>query len=236
MASMAVQLLGFLLSLFGLIGTLITTILPHWWRMAYVGTNIITAVAYMKGLWMECVWHSTGIYQCQVHRSQLALPRDLQAARAMMVISCLISTLACVVSVIGMHCTRCVKGASAKNSLAVSGGIFFILAGLICLVPVSWTTNDVVTDFYNPMLPNGMKYEIGQALYLGFFSASLTILGGALLCSSCQSAGNNIPYQPQPRSTTRAAPSYRPPTAYKGNHASSLTSASQSGYRLNDYV
>uniref|UniRef100_A0A674KGS3 Claudin n=1 Tax=Terrapene triunguis TaxID=2587831 RepID=A0A674KGS3_9SAUR len=134
MASMAIQLLGFLLSLFGLIGTLIATILPHWWRTAHVGTNIITAVAYMKGLWMECVWHSTGIYQCQVHRSQLALPRDLQAARAMMVISCVISTLACVVSVIGMHCTRCVKGASAKNSLAVSGGIFFILAGLIFLI------------------------------------------------------------------------------------------------------
>ncbi|XP_032645712.1 claudin-14 [Chelonoidis abingdonii] len=236
MASMAVQLLGFLLSLFGLIGTLVATILPHWWRMAHVGTNIVTAVAYMKGLWMECVWHSTGIYQCQVHQSQLALPRDLQAARAMMVISCVISTLACVVSVIGMHCTRCVKGVSAKSSLAVSGGIFFILAGLICLVPVSWTTNDVVTDFYNPMLPNGMKYEIGQALYLSFFSASLTILGGALLCASCQSTGNNIPYLPQPRSTTRAAPSYRPPTAYKGNHASSLTSASRSGYRLNDYV
>ncbi|XP_006030445.1 claudin-14 [Alligator sinensis] len=224
MASMAVQLLGFFLSLFGLMGTLIATILPHWWRTAHVGTNIITAVAYVEGLWMECVWHSTGIYQCQVHRSQLALPRDLQAARAMMVVSCVLSTLGCVVSVIGMKCTRCAKEASVKNSIAVCGGIFFILAGLICLVPISWTTNDVVTDFYNPML------------YLGFVSASLTILGGALLCTSCQDSENNIPYQPQPQGATGGVPLYRPPTAYKGNHASSLTSASHSGYRLNDYV
>ncbi|XP_006271388.1 claudin-14 [Alligator mississippiensis] len=236
MASMAVQLLGFFLNLFGLMGTLIATILPHWWRTAHVGTNIITAVAYVKGLWMECVWHSTGIYQCQVHRSQLVLPHDLQAARAMMVVSCVLSTLGFVVSVIGMKCTRCAKEASVKNSTAVCGGIFFILAGLICLVPISWTTSDVVTDFYNPMLPHGMKYEIGQALYLGFVSASLTILGGALLCTSCQDSENNIPYQPQPQGATGGVPLYRTPTAYKGNHASSLTSASHSGYRLNDYV
>ncbi|XP_040515559.1 claudin-14 [Gallus gallus] len=235
MASTAIQLLGFSLGLLGLIGTLIATILPHWWRTAHVGTNIITAVAYMKGLWMECVWHSTGVYQCQVHRSQLALPPDLQAARAMMVISCILSVLACVIAVIGMKCTRCAKGTSAKASIAVSGGIVFILAGLTCLVPVSWTTNDVVTDFYNPLLPQGMKYEIGQALYLGFVSASLTILGGALLCTSGQCGTDQGPRQPRPCST-RTAPSCRPPTAYKGNHASSLTSASHSGYRLNDYV
>ncbi|XP_014391147.1 PREDICTED: claudin-14, partial [Myotis brandtii] len=83
MASMAVQLLGFLLSFLGMVGTLITTILPHWRRTAHVGTNILTAVSYLKGLWMECVWHSTGIYQCQVYRSLLALPQDLQAARAL---------------------------------------------------------------------------------------------------------------------------------------------------------
>ncbi|XP_071609469.1 claudin-14 [Heliangelus exortis] len=236
MASSAVQLLGFSLSLLGLIGTLIATILPHWWRTAHVGSNIITAVAYMKGLWMECVWHSTGIYQCQVHRSQLALPRDLQAARAMMVISCVLSALACGIAVVGMKCTHCAKGTPAKGSIAISGGAVFILAGLLCLVPVSWATNDVVTDFYNPALPGGMKYEIGQALYLGFASAALTMLGGALLCTPDQCQGDEAPYQTQPGSLRRTAPSYRPPTVYKGNHASSLTSASHSGYRLNDYV
>ncbi|XP_066478238.1 claudin-14 [Tiliqua scincoides] len=235
MASMAVQLPGFLLSLLGLAGTITATVLPHWWKTAHVGTNIITAVAYMKGLWMECVWHSTGIYQCQLHRSPLALPRDLQAARAMMVISCVLSTLACVVAVIGMKCTHCVKGSSTKTAIAVLGGILFMLAGFLCLIPVSWSTNDVVTDFYNPMLPNGMKYEIGQALYLGFVSATLSIIGGALLSASCQNSRSDTTDQPQARST-RAAPAYRLPTAYKANHTSSLTSASHSGYRLNDYV
>lgn len=78
MASMAVQLLGFFLGLLGFAGTVVATLLPHWRSTAYVGSNIITATAYMKGLWMECVWHSTGIYQCELYRSLLALPRDLQ--------------------------------------------------------------------------------------------------------------------------------------------------------------
>ncbi|NWI51296.1 CLD14 protein, partial [Calyptomena viridis] len=234
MASSAVELLGFSLSLLGLIGTLIATILPHWWRSAHVGANIITAVAYMKGLWMECVWHSTGIYQCQPHLSQLALPPDLRAARAMMVVSCILSVLASGMAVVGMKCTRCAKGSPAKASIAASAGIVFVAAGLVCLVPVSWSTNDVVRDFYNPVLPGGMKYEIGEALYLGFASAALTILGGALLCAPGRCRGNEAPFQAG--SLRSAAPSCRPPGAYKGNHPSSLTSASHSGYRLNDYV
>lgn len=75
---MAVQVLGFFLGLLGFAGTVVATLLPHWRSTAYVGSNIITATAYMKGLWMECVWHSTGIYQCELYRSLLALPRDLQ--------------------------------------------------------------------------------------------------------------------------------------------------------------
>ncbi|NWY20716.1 CLD14 protein, partial [Aphelocoma coerulescens] len=225
MASWALELLGFSLGLLGLIGTLIATVLPHWWRSAHVGTNIITAVAYVKGLWMECVWHSTGACQCRAHRSQLALPADLRAARAMMVTSCLLSVLAAAVAVVGMKCTRCAEGSPAKASIAGSGGIGFVAAGLLCLVPVSWSTSDVVMDFYNPTLPAGMKYEIGQALYLGFVSSALTMLGGALLGASC--LGEEPPFPP--RSGTG-------PSASKGNPAPSLTSASHSGYRLSDYV
>ncbi|NWV49501.1 CLD14 protein, partial [Daphoenositta chrysoptera] len=232
MASWALELLGFSLSLLGLIGTLIATILPHWWRSAHVGTNIITAVSYVRGLWMECVWHSTGVYQCQAHRSQLALPADLRAARAMMVLSCLLAVLAAGAAVVGMRCTHCAEGSPAKASIAGSGGIGFVAAGLLCLVPVSWSTNDVVMDFYHPTLPAGMKYEIGQALYLGFVSSALTMLGGALLCASCLDKEPPFP----PHSGTGPPPFSGAPSASKGNHAPSLASASHSGYRLSDYV
>ncbi|XP_071196158.1 claudin-14-like [Salvelinus alpinus] len=248
MASMAVQLLGFFLGLLGLVGSVVATVLPHWRRTAYVGSNIITATAYMKGLWMECVWHSTGIYQCEVHRSMLALPPDLQAARALMLLSCLTSTLAALVSSAGMKCTRCARGSSIKHALAISGGVCFLSAGMLCLITVCWTTNDVILDFYNPILPEGMKYEIGMAVYLGYVSACLSLMGGVVLCWNCEGRPRNplhLPHHRHPcpplvfktiNTPNTPAPPYYPPAALKGNYAPSRTSLSSNGYRLNDYV
>ncbi|XP_041067742.1 claudin-14-like [Carcharodon carcharias] len=234
MAHMGIQIIGFFLGLLGLFGTLVTTILPHWRRTAHVGADIITAMEFMKGLWMECVWQSTGIYQCQVHRSQLALPPDLQAARAMMVISCLLSALATCISIMGMKCTVCFKESSSKNNIAVSGGICYILAGIMCLIPVSWSTNDLIRDFYNPTIPPRTKYEIGEALYIGFVSTSMTLIGGTLLCLSCSQQRNGRPNQ-LPASFVQTAPQCRLPAVYKGNSISQ-TSAPHSSYRLHDYV
>uniref|UniRef100_A0A3B5PW36 Claudin n=1 Tax=Xiphophorus maculatus TaxID=8083 RepID=A0A3B5PW36_XIPMA len=174
MASMAVQLLGFFLGLLGFVGTIVATLLPHWRSTAYMGSDIITATAYMKGLWMECIWHSTGIYQCELYRSLLALPPDLQAARALMVLSCISSVLASLVAVMGMKCTHFAQHSVVKSPLVLSGGVGFLCAGLLCLATVSWTTNDVIMDFYDPFLLSGMKYEIGLAVYLGYASSFLT--------------------------------------------------------------
>ncbi|XP_012732300.2 claudin-14 [Fundulus heteroclitus] len=249
MASMAVQLLGFFLGLLGFTGTVVATLLPHWRSTAYMGSNIITATAYMKGLWMECVWHSTGIYQCELYRSLLALPRDLQAARALMVLSCVSSLLASLVAVMGMKCTHFAQRSVVKSPLVLSGGVGFLCAGVLCLVTVSWTTNDVVMAFYDPFLPSGMKYEIGLAVYLGYASSFLSLTSGLVLCWSSSSSSRerlqgplhvqtiqsssppppfNNPYPP--------APLYKPPEALKDNRAPSLCSLSSSGYRLNNYV
>ncbi|KAF1382393.1 hypothetical protein PFLUV_G00143330 [Perca fluviatilis] len=246
MASMVVQLLGFFLGLLGFAGTVVATLLPHWRSTAYMGSNITTATVYMKGLWMECVWHSTGIYQCELYRSLLALPRDLQAARALMVLSCVTSVLASLLSVLGMKCTRFARDSLIKSPLLLSGGICFLCAGLLCLITVSWTTNDVIMDFYDPFLPSGLRYEIGLAVYLGYASACLSLTGGLVLCWSSSGGRSQRPrhmQRNQPLSPPPAfnhiyppAPPYKPPEALKDSHAPSLCSLSSSGYRLNNYV
>ncbi|NXD04496.1 CLD14 protein, partial [Certhia familiaris] len=123
-------------------------------------------------------------------------------------------------------------GSPAKAAMACGGGAGLVTAGLLCLVPVAWSTSDVVVDFYNPTLPAGMKYEIGQALYLGFASSALTMLGGALLCAS--RLESEAPFRPHPE--VGVLPSSGPPSASKGNHVPSLASACHSCYRLSDYV
>lgn len=235
MASMGLQLLGFALGLLGVLGAVVATLLPQWRRTAYVGSNIITATSYMKGLWMDCVWHSTGIYQCELHRSLLALPGDVQAARALMLLSCASSVLAIALSTVGMKCTYFAQRGTTKRTLARSGGVCFLLAGLLCLATVSWTTSNVIRDFYNPFYGYGMKYEIGWSVYIGHVSGPLSGIGGAILCSTCGES-----HGPRHATTLNAlpqtAPAYQPHAAYKGNHTPSPTSASSSGYRLSDYV
>lgn len=73
MANKGLQLLGFTLSLLGLIGLIAGTILPQWKMSAYVGDNIITAIAMYQGLWMSCAFQSTGQMQCKVYDSILQL-------------------------------------------------------------------------------------------------------------------------------------------------------------------
>lgn len=186
MASAALELMGFLLGLLGMLGTLVATVLPYWQISAHIGSNIVTAVANMRGLWMECVYQSTGAFQCETYNSMLALSSDLQASRALMVISLVLSILAVLLAVLGMQCTVCLGSSGAlKGRLAGTGGGLFLAAGLLSLIPVSWTTHEVVQTFYRPNVPSSMKYELGECLYLGLASALISMLGGGLLSVSC---------------------------------------------------
>ncbi|KAK3555141.1 hypothetical protein QTP86_009998 [Hemibagrus guttatus] len=187
MAIAAVELMGFFLGLLGMIGNLVATLLPYWEVSAHIGPNIVTAVMNMKGLWMACVHQSTGAFQCETYNTILGLSTDLQVARAMMVISIIFSALACAVSSVGMQCTVCMDGSSAKTKTAGAGGFIFLTAGLLSLIPICWKTNEVVQTFYNYNLPDSLKFEIGDCLYVGIASSLVSLLGGGLLSISCWS-------------------------------------------------
>lgn len=73
MANSGLQILGFCLALLGVIGLIVGTIMPQWKMSAYVGDNIITAIAMYEGLWMSCASQSTGQIQCKVYDSILQL-------------------------------------------------------------------------------------------------------------------------------------------------------------------
>lgn len=65
--------MGYVLALLGMVGLIAGTIMPQWKMSAYVGDNIITAVAMYQGLWMSCAFQSTGQMQCKIYDSMLQL-------------------------------------------------------------------------------------------------------------------------------------------------------------------
>lgn len=179
------QILGLALAVLGFLGSIIICALPTWKVTAFIGANIVTSQVIWEGLWMNCVTQSTGQMQCKVYDSLLALPQDLQAARALVVIAIIIGVFAIVLAVVGGKCTNFVEDERQKCKVAIASGVTFIIAGLMVLIPVCWTANTIIRDFYNPILTNAQRRELGASLYIGWGSAGLLFLGGGLLCSSC---------------------------------------------------
>ncbi|XP_017292670.1 claudin-like protein ZF-A89 [Kryptolebias marmoratus] len=186
MAAAGLQILGVLLAGIGFVGTIIVCALPMWKVSAFIGNNIVTAQVFWEGLWMNCVQQSTGQMQCKVYDSMLALPQDLQAARALVIISILTAFLGLLLAVIGGKCTNCIEHDEVKSKVAIAAGVFFIVGGILCLIPVSWSAHTIIRDFYNPVMIEAQKRELGASLFIGWGAAGLLIIGGGLLCCQCR--------------------------------------------------
>ncbi|XP_078404645.1 claudin-4-like [Cetorhinus maximus] len=191
MVSMGLQILGIALCVFGWLGALLTCVLPMWRVTAFIGNNIVVAQIIWEGLWMNCIVQSTGQMQCKVYDSLLALSQDLQASRALTVISLVVGVLGILISIVGGKCTNCIENEATKAKVTIISGIIFILAGVLTLIPVSWSANTIIKDFYNPLVTDAQRRELGASLYIGWGTSGLLILGGALLCCSCPPKDEN---------------------------------------------
>ncbi|XP_018586244.1 claudin-4-like [Scleropages formosus] len=185
MASGGLQMLGLVLGILGWIGAIVTCAVPMWKVTAFIGENIVTAQITWEGIWMNCVVQSTGQMQCKVYDSMLALSQDLQAARALIVVSIVVGILGILLGVAGGKCTNCVEDETSKTKVGVAAGVVLIAAGILCLIPLCWTANAIIRDFYNPLLVSSQKREIGASLYIGWAAAALLIIGGGLHCCNC---------------------------------------------------
>ncbi|KAL1768910.1 claudin-4 [Sigmodon hispidus] len=194
MASMGLQVLGISLAVLGWLGAILSCALPMWRVTAFIGSNIVTAQTSWEGLWMTCVVQSTGQMQCKVYDSLLALPQDLQAARALMVVCIIVAAVGMLLSVVGGKCTNCMEDETTKAKTMIGAGVVFIIAALLAMVPISWTAHNVIRDFYNPLVVSGQKREMGSSLYIGWAASGLLLLGGGLLCCNCPPRSNDKPY------------------------------------------
>ncbi|KAM9853588.1 claudin-3-like [Aulostomus maculatus] len=218
MPSVGLEILGVALAALGWIAAIASCALPMWRVSAYIGVNIVTAQTTWEGIWMNCVVQSTGQMQCKIHDSMLALSGDLQAARALTIISITMGAVGLLMATMGAKCTNCMDEERAKARVMIAAGVAFILASLTQLIPVSWSAHTIIMEFYNPVIPETLKREMGVALYLGWAAAAFLLIGGGILCSSC-------PSQPEKKYGPPSKMMYSPPR-----------STAPSGYDRRDYV
>ncbi|XP_051824188.1 claudin-6 [Antechinus flavipes] len=190
MASAGLQILGIVLSLLGWIAMIVSCAMPMWKITAFIGNNIVVSQVTWEGLWMNCVVQSTGQMQCKVYDSLLALPRELQAARALTVVALLLALVGLLIYLAGAKCTTCIEDEEPKARLVLASGIIFLITAVLVLIPLCWTAHVIIRDFYNPLVAEAQKRELGHSLYVGWAAAGLFLLGGGLLCCTCPSGSS----------------------------------------------
>ncbi|KAF7205863.1 claudin-15 isoform X2 [Nothobranchius furzeri] len=200
--------------------------LPHrYWKESTMDGNIITISTVYENLWMSCATESTGVHTCRDFPSLIALSGYIQATRGLMIASIVLGTFGIVGTLIGMQCSK-IGGENyvLKGRIAAIGGVFFILQGLCTMIAVSWYAANITQQFFDQFYA-GIKYEIGQGLYIGWSSAVLALCGGSCLLCACisNSPGEKTPYP------------YHPPS--RGQVRSTVaTSQTPSNYGRNAYV
>ncbi|RVE63992.1 hypothetical protein OJAV_G00141940 [Oryzias javanicus] len=136
MASLGLELTGITLAVLGWLLSVLSCALPMWRVSAFIGANIVTAQVYWEGLWMSCVFQSTGQMQCKVYDSMLALPQDLQAARALTIITIIIGLVGVLISMVGAKCTNCIEEEGAKAKKMEIGASLYVGWGATALLLV----------------------------------------------------------------------------------------------------
>uniref|UniRef100_A0A8C4X4H2 Claudin e n=1 Tax=Erpetoichthys calabaricus TaxID=27687 RepID=A0A8C4X4H2_ERPCA len=164
------ELMGMALSIMGWIVAIISCTLPMWQVTAFIGSNIVMAQTIWEGLWMNCIFQSTrqiqsGSLGTHGHLYPGHHPHHFLGHRG--------------------KCTKCVEDKMVKARVSLVWRLIFIIVGVLFLIPVCWSANTIICDFYNPLVTDTKKWELGAALYIGWATAALLLLGGGLLCCSC---------------------------------------------------
>ncbi|XP_007428024.1 claudin-8 [Python bivittatus] len=224
-AAAALQIVGLILGGIGTVGTFAITGMPQWRVTAFIENNVVVFETIWEGLWMNCIRQASIRMQCKVYDSLLALSPDLQASRGLMCAASALAFLAFAVAVLGMKCTQCTGNDDRiKGFILLAGGISFILAGIIVLIPVCFVAHNIIRDFYNPVITVAQKRELGEALYIGWTSAFCLVAGGAILCCFCRCNEEN-------RSYRYSSPSQ--PATYRSHN---LQKRAESAYSKSQYV
>ncbi|XP_041864728.1 claudin-15-like [Melanotaenia boesemani] len=174
----------------------------QYWKESSDDGNVILTSTIYENLWMSCASDSTGTFDCRYFPSLFALPGYIQASRALMIISIVFGSFGLMATLVGMQCSKiCGENYSLKGKIAAVGGVFFLLQGICTMITVSWYAANITREFFDQIYA-GIKYEIGQGLYIGWSSAVLAICGGlCLLCASrFKSPNKKISYSHQPNS------------------------------------
>ncbi|XP_077390265.1 claudin-24 [Festucalex cinctus] len=187
----ALEPLGMLLYAGAWLCVLGAALSPRWLSMS---TSLLPVESYELGLWEACVVQDTGGMECRAYDSLLALSPDLQLGRVLTCASLALGALGFLLAIPGLSLVNGCKEGGAKRTLGAAAGALGMLAGVLCLIPVSYVAHVAVVRFFDDALPDVVpRWEFGDALFCGWAGGFLLEVAGLLLVLASRSAGREPP-------------------------------------------
>uniref|UniRef100_A0A8C5PAZ4 Claudin n=1 Tax=Leptobrachium leishanense TaxID=445787 RepID=A0A8C5PAZ4_9ANUR len=194
MASFLVQIIGVICGGIGMILTWMITFMPQW-RVSILAENSGFLnnridghwISRWDGLWTTCINQARLSLQCTGYDSMVSVTSDLKSGRVLVGFALTMTIIAFLFSIVGMLFTRCHEDRRCgKNCLLLTAGILYLLSALLILIPVSWTTSNIVLQAYDSVVCKGaVRIEMGEALFLAWPNLVFLIVGGTMLCWLC---------------------------------------------------
>ncbi|XP_029612572.1 claudin-10 isoform X1 [Salmo trutta] len=232
------QIWGFLMTVLGWIFVACTMAMEGW-KVTSIGgmggSAVIKVAWYWSNLWKACFTDSTSVTNCQDFPVLWSVDNHIQIVRGLLMGALSVGMLGFVLSLIGMECTFLGGKDKAKHRKLFTGGVCHIISGFLAASGYAVYAKYVSGEYFNPYF-DGLKFDLGTPLFLGWVGSAFHMTGGwfylvsvcKLLCGD-KSKTIVIPELPeverdQAKSTTAQSPVSPITSKIKVSSASKISS------------
>ncbi|XP_069577180.1 claudin-10 [Brachyistius frenatus] len=183
-----VQIWGFLMTVLGWIFVACTMAMEGW-KIASIGgmggSSIIKVAWYWSSLWRSCFTDSTAVSNCYDHPVLWSVEGHIQIVRGLLMAALSLGMLGFVLSLLGMECTYVGGKDRSKYKKVYAGGCCHIVSGLLSTSGYAVYARYVSVEYFNPDF-DGLKYDLGTPMFLGWVGSAFHAAGGCFyLWSVC---------------------------------------------------
>ncbi|XP_044201334.1 claudin-10 [Thunnus albacares] len=184
-----VQIWGFLMTVLGWIFVACTMAMEGW-KITSIGgmggSSIIKVAWYWSSLWRSCFTDSTAVSNCYDYPVLWSVEGHIQIVRGLLMAALTLGMLGFVLSLMGMECTFIGGKDRSKYKKIYTGGWCHIISGLLSTCGYAVYAEYVSVEYFNPDF-NGLKYDLGTPLFLGWVGSTFSMTGGVFyLWSVCK--------------------------------------------------
>ncbi|XP_077452550.1 claudin-10 isoform X3 [Stigmatopora argus] len=175
-----VQIWGFLMTVLGWIFVACTMAMEGW-KISSVGgmggSSILKVAWYWSSLWRSCFTDSTAVSNCYDFPVLWSVESHIQIVRGLLMAALSVGMLGFVLSMLGMECTFLGGEDLSKYRKIYTSGWCHIISGLLSTSGYAVYAQYVSVEYFNPNF-DGLKFDLGTPLFLGWVGSAFQMAGG----------------------------------------------------------